>query len=247
MFCRMTWVISHSDDIGTAFSADPANVRWFSARVVRAAAAVQPDRLLDIGCGDASFIAALADVIPGIALVGVDVTAANIAAARERIARSPHAARLSVAYADYMSLNEGRFPLVTAFGSLQAIGAPPSEIASKLRRDLAPGGMLISVMPKRSLYNRALNTIRRALVRLRGPFMDRSILVAAKLLHPGRSVSWLHQRVHCMYHLPRQDGETMRAALCREGFQVLDEGDAPHPSIGALQLSVTVLVAPAAR
>src|SRR5258706_15177720 len=102
-----------------SFGADPAQVYWFAEHVVQSLGGANPPRVLDIGCGDGSLLLHLAGVMPRSSFLGVDLSAANIAAATAAIAQSPHRSRLAVVRNDYLELDAGRFDLLVASSSLQ--------------------------------------------------------------------------------------------------------------------------------
>lgn len=240
-------MIHDAHDSKAVFTADPANIHWFVARIVGAVPVPNPSRVLDIGCGDGLLLLALADAMPRVSLIGVDLSPASVAAARERLVTSLHESRMSVVCSDYMAFDRGQFGLITAFQSLEAIDAPTEQVAATLARDVAPGGILIYVMPYRCLYNSLLNTFRNLLRRMRGKVSDWIILRAATLLHHGQSQEWLRQRVHYMYLVTRHYDETLREALRHEGFHVLHTEAAPHTSPGQLKHRLAVLVARAVK
>jgi len=70
-----------------AFSADPAHVTWFGTRILKAVSSQPPRRVLDIGCGDGAVLLFLAETLPAAALVGVDISSANIGLAAMAIDR----------------------------------------------------------------------------------------------------------------------------------------------------------------
>jgi SAM-dependent methyltransferase len=240
-------VILDARDVEAVFTADPANIHWFVARIVRAAPGPSPSRILDIGCGDGLLLLALAEAMPQASLVGVDISPTSVAAARERIEASLHGSRISALCGDFMAFDRGQFGLITAFQALEAMDAPTEQVAATLARDVAPGGVLIYVMPYRCLYNSVLNTLRNMLRRVRGSASDWIILRAANLVHRGQSQEWLRQRVHYMYAVTRHYDESLREALRHQGFHILHMEAAPHTSPGQLRHRLAVLAARPAK
>lgn len=228
------------------FVADPAQVHWFGNHVLRALGSVAPTRVLDIGCGDGSLLLYLAHALPAAFLVGVDLSAYNIAAAREALAGSPDRERIEVVHGDYLQLDAGRFDLVVASSSLQGIEATSDQLAAKIARDTAEVGRVIHVTPYRCLYNTALNSVRRALRLMRGSATDQMILIAAQLLHPGQSRDKLRQRVDYMYLVLRHHEDGLRVALGRHGFRLVTTERAPHTSVGQPRHRLAILAAPSA-
>lgn len=228
------------------FVADPAHIHWFGNHVLKALGSIAPTRVLDIGCGDGSLLLYLAHALPAAFLMGVDLSAHNIAAAREVLARSPDRDRIEVVHGDYLQLDAGRFDLVVASSSLQGIQATSEQLAAKIARDTAAGGRVIHVTPYRCLYNTALNSVRRALRLMRGSTTDQMILIAAQLLHPGQSRDKLRQRVDYMYLVLRHHEDGLRVALGRHGFRLVATALAPHTSAGQPRHRLAVLAAPTA-
>ena len=219
-------------DTGALFSADPEHVRWFGERVLRVVQASSPRRVLDIGCGDGSLLVYLARALPQASLVGVDLSATNIAAAHALIAGSSASARIDVQEGDYLRFDAGRFDLLVASSSLQGITAPREELAEKIARDTAPGGILAHVTPTHCGYNAALNSVRKVLRWTRSPATDALVLGAARLLHSHQPVDKLRERVSYMYLILRHSEDHLRAALQRRGFQLVATETAPHTSLG---------------
>jgi SAM-dependent methyltransferase len=214
------------------FTADPAHVAWFGARVVQSLPS-PPRRVLDIGCGDGALLRYLADAFPTAALVGIDLAAGAVAHDR-----------LTVIRGDYLTLEAGRFDLIVASSSLQGINATTDALAAKLARDVAPGGRLIHVTPYRCAYNSALNTVRRVLRVLRGGATDRMILITARALHPDQPRATLLERVDYMYLILRHSEDGLRAALARRGWRLDHTARAPHTSLGQPKHRLAVMSAP---
>ncbi len=60
--------------------------------------------VLDLGCGDLAFLFYLAEALPEVRAIGIDVDAPTVAYAREVLAASPHADRIEVREADMFDL-----------------------------------------------------------------------------------------------------------------------------------------------
>ena len=133
------------------FVADPAQVRWLGQRVLAAVGTRPHGRILDIGCGDGSLLAYLANALQGAEFVGIDLSEANVAAARARLAAAPTRFRIALECGDYLVLEAGRFDVVVASSTLQGIGGTTGDLAAKIAADVAPGGLLIHCTPSRCL------------------------------------------------------------------------------------------------
>jgi SAM-dependent methyltransferase len=103
-------------------------------------------RVLDVGCGDGSFLQALGERD----CLGMDVSLPALRAARARGIRG-----LRSTLADG-ALRPGSFSLVTAFHFLEHV-CPPEPVLAAMRALLAPGGELVLQVPNaRSWQARAL-------------------------------------------------------------------------------------------
>ena len=184
-------------------------------------------RVLDIGCGAGGQIRRLSALVANASFDGIDISPANIAAARAAAASHPSTARMRFETADYLQFHDRPYDLVVSDGVLHLIEAPDEALAAKLGSDVAPGGTLVVAMATDSLYNRVFARVRRMLRAVRSPALDRFILLAARTLH-GRqmSVDLLAERVEYMYMPPRR---LFDAAFERRLLQAGLEPVAVHP------------------
>jgi SAM-dependent methyltransferase len=227
------------------FAADPAQVEWLGDRVLQHVAARPPRRVLDIGCGDGSLILHLARALPASTFLGVDLSATNVDAARARVDAAPARDRITIERGDFLALDAGRFDLVVASSSLQAMHATSRELADRLAACTAPGGLLIHLTPCRCAYNSVLTIARRALRQVRGPVVDRIIVGIARILHPRQPIDRLRQRVAYMYLVLRHDEDRLRAELeSRHGYVCTHLEAAPQTSVGQPRHRLAVLSAP---
>jgi trans-aconitate methyltransferase len=170
--------------------------------------AIQPEqvfRVLDVGCGSGAQIRQLAALLPEALFDGIDISTANIAAARAAAVAHPAAARMHFEAADYLQFRDRPYDLVVSDGVLHLMEASDEALASKLGRDVAAGGTLVVAMATDSLYNHWFARARQMLRTRRSPALDRFILSVARLLH-GRQMSTelLAERVEYMYMPPRR-------------------------------------------
>jgi len=135
--------------------------------VVAHVPADRPVRLLDIGCGTGSLLFRLADALPQAALVGIDVSPANVAAARRELGRRAPAGRVQFEVADYTGYSATPFDAIVADGVLHLVPGDTRALARKLAADLRPGGVLVCDMPYECAYNTAFAVVRRLLRRVR--------------------------------------------------------------------------------
>jgi 2-polyprenyl-3-methyl-5-hydroxy-6-metoxy-1,4-benzoquinol methylase len=105
--------------------------------IVNAAMALQPGRVLDVGCGEGWLCRALSAA--GVAVIGLDASPELIGAARQSGGGEFHLA----SYADLVSLRPGlgAFPVIVCNFSLLEEDVGP--VLSHLRQFLEPGGSLL--------------------------------------------------------------------------------------------------------
>ena len=114
------------------------------------------DRVLDLGCGDGAFAAAL--VQAGAAVTGVDVAAEAVRRARER---APQAAIEQVPEGDALPLDEDAFDVVWAGEVLEHV-ADVVGLLADVRRVLRWGGTLLVTTPNLPRLAVALEALRGA-------------------------------------------------------------------------------------
>jgi malonyl-CoA O-methyltransferase len=95
-------------------------------------------RILEIGCGTGYFTRLLKQSCNGASLVALDLDAALVAAARQRLGAG---ARVAWLVADGETLSRGRFDAIVANASFQWLTRPADSLAA-YQRLLNPGGTL---------------------------------------------------------------------------------------------------------
>jgi trans-aconitate methyltransferase len=216
---------------GRTCSAPPGR----SARMAAIAASVLPPgsrAVLDLGCGTGRLARLIADAHPGLSVVGIDISSANIAAAVSERADS----RVRFEQADYLQYAGGPFDLVVTDGVLHLIPGDTKRLIRKLGNDLRPGGMLVCCMPYACAFNRAAAVARRALRSARTARLDNAILTAARWLHADMTPDDLRERVPDMYMPPmRMMDHALRDAMARDA-SLRFVGEQPMPSVSLAQL-----------
>lgn len=193
--------------------------------------------VLDLGCGTGRLARLIAEAHPALAVIGIDISGANIAAAA---VHTP--SRVRFEQADYLAFAGGPFDLIVTDGVLHLIPGDTRTLIRKLGVDLRPGGVLVCCMPYASVYNVASAGVRRALRLARGAWLDRAILTVAEWVH-GRAMAAddLRERVHYMYLPPtRMMNGQLRAAMRDAGLQVVGEQPMPSVSLAQLRHNVTI-------
>lgn len=100
-------------------------------------------RVLDVGCGDARGLVAMASALPESTFVGFDIAARPIEEARERAERLG-CGNVTLFCLDLLEVPEdfGSFDYIIAHGLLSWVPAPVRErLMALLKRHLAPGGV----------------------------------------------------------------------------------------------------------
>lgn len=117
-------------------------VRWRSCPIDEVAAAVPPTgRVLEVGCGHGLVANHLADTAPGRVLVGVDIDARKVAAARASLRPGDTTTFATVAPGE---LPAGPFDAVVVVDVLYLLdGAGRDALVTAAVDRLAPGGVLV--------------------------------------------------------------------------------------------------------
>ncbi len=201
-------------------------------------------RLLDLGCGTGSLLFRLAGALPAAVLSGIDVSPANIRAARAEQAAQPAPERVRFETADYLEYAAGPFDAIVTDGVLHLIAGDTTAIVQKLANDLVPGGLLVCSMPFDCAYNRVFAGVRRALRTVRTRWLDRLILTCGRLLH-GRDMdeARLRERVDYMYISPvRMMNDRLAVCLASAGLRRIADYAMNSTSLAQLKYEVTVFV-----
>jgi cyclopropane-fatty-acyl-phospholipid synthase len=139
-------------------------------------------RLLDVGCGWGS-LALHAAQRYGADVVGVTISTAQAALARERVAAAGLADRVEIRVQDYRDVPDGPFDAISSIGMAEHVGAAgmPAYVAA-LRDLLRPGGRLLN----HAIAQNAGDPRSR-----RGTFINRFVFPDGELLRLGDTVAAL--------------------------------------------------------
>jgi cyclopropane fatty-acyl-phospholipid synthase-like methyltransferase len=201
-------------------------------------------RVLDLGCGTGSLLFRLAEALPAATLVGIDVSSANIRAAKQQQLEHASMARVQFELADYLTYRAQPFDAIVTDGVLHLVRAETVVLVRKLAADLRPRGLLVCAMPFDCAYNRTFAVVRRALGRIRAPWLDRRILQLGRLLH-GRHMddAGLRERVPYMYMPPeRLMDDALEECFASAGLERTAEYPALNTSPSQLKHRVTIFV-----
>ena len=189
-------------------------------------------RLLDLGCGNGLQLLDLADTLPHADLSGIDTSRVNVESARQRVAVSPHAQRITLLDGDYLELTTEPYDVILADSVLQNIAAPAARLYTKLADDIRAGGLLIASIPYTCFSNRLLWCARRGMRVFRGPLTDRFALGVAGRLHPEWDRALLEERIPYLYMLPeRVDDVSLVTSLAGFGLKRIAAEPLPQASL----------------
>ena len=222
------------------FAARTGGIAWFHRGVDEYLRGQVGASVLDLGCGTGELFLALVQQQPGLHVLGIDISPANIAAAQCQAADRGLDASVRFETADYSLLVLPPVDFILSDGVLHLIPASDQDLAAKLARDLKPGGLLISTMPYRSAWARVL-FMQRKIWRLLPQSADRIAQAIARLLHPREDPVFLAERVAYLRVLPvRTVGSSWINAMRQAGFEQLDMRECPSPSVFKLPSKFTV-------
>lgn len=130
-----------------AVPGESPNESWIAVHVARydfaAHYARQVGRLLDLACGSGHGTALLADRLPSVACVGVDLGADAIAHARERYGRANN----TFAEANGMTFDDAQgFDTIVSLETIEHL-ADPEAFVERMASMLRPGGRIIASVP----------------------------------------------------------------------------------------------------
>ena len=140
------------------------HARRLHAEVLAAVQSFPFETVLDVGCGTGATLDAIVSAHPTVRAWGIDLSAAMIAKARERLAaareRAAGAVELQVADAERLPLADGTVDLVVCVDSLHHYPDPGAALR-EMRRVTRPDGALVVgewrlATPLRQLMNRLL-------------------------------------------------------------------------------------------
>lgn len=133
------YVYGETVDAGKRFGTAQRVLQWFRRARVRQFLGQQSGRALDVGCGDGSFLAALAE--QGWEVYGTELSALIAASARHRLGDRVHAGELeSAAYP------KASFDLVTFWHVLEHLSNPKRALV-EARRLVKSDGMVVIAVP----------------------------------------------------------------------------------------------------
>jgi SAM-dependent methyltransferase len=203
----------------------------------------RPVRILDLGCGTGSLVFRLAAARPLASVVGLDISAANIAAAEQVRRTSTVACRVSFAHADYRAYDAEPFDAIVSDGVLHLIPGDTRTLFEKIAGDLRPGGVFVCAMPYDCLYNRVFALVRRGLRSVRSRATDALILLVARGLH-GHEMDEpaLRERIDYMYLPPKRmlDGAIRDQVAPAAGLRAIARHAMASTSLSQLRHDVTI-------
>jgi trans-aconitate methyltransferase len=197
-------------------------------------------RLLDLGCGSGAVSIAALSKRDDLNAVALDISPANVAAARAAADKASVGDRLVAECSDYVAWRGGPFDLIVSDGVLQLIDASDAQLVQRLAADLVPSGYLIATMPFECWANSVRAFLRRT---WRGlpPIADRLALTLAQRLHPKFSSEFLAERLVYLRIEPlRLLNDQLLAEFERHGLQLIEQAPWASPSAAKLDHKLVV-------
>jgi SAM-dependent methyltransferase len=133
------YVYGKTADAGKRFALAQRLLQWFRRARVRKFVGQHPGRALDVGCGDGSFLAALAQ--RGWDVYGTELSASIAASAWQRLGD-----RIRVGEVEAAAYPEASFDLITFWHVLEHLNNPRNALA-EARRLIKPGGRVLVGVP----------------------------------------------------------------------------------------------------
>jgi trans-aconitate methyltransferase len=191
---------------------------------------MQRPRLLDLGCGSGAVSIAALSKRDDLNAVALDISPANVAAARAAADKAGVGHRLVAECSDYVAWRGGPFDLIVSDGVLHLIDTSDAQLAQRLAADLVPGGYLIVTMPFECWAN-SVRTLLRRTWRVLPPVADRLALTVAQRLHPEFSSEFLAERLVYLRIEPlRLLNDQLLAEFERHGLQLIEQAPWASPS-----------------
>jgi trans-aconitate methyltransferase len=198
-------------------------------------------RVLDLGCGTGGMLFRLAAALDEATCVGLDISAANIAAAETARPHVRGGDRVTLERADYREFAVPPADIIAIDGVLHLIPGDTPSLVAKLAHDLKPGGIIVNSMPYACVYNSLFAVARRTLRAVRSTASDAVILSIGRLLHPEMSDALLRERVHYMYLPPQRVMDRRLEEICAgHGLSPVATYPMKSTSLAQLRHSVTV-------
>lgn len=175
--------------------------------------------VVEIGCGTGETSLAIARARPDAQVVGLDISAVNIAAADSAKGGSAVNKRVNFVTADFMKWDGPQADLIFGESVLHLIEVDTSDLVRKLANALRPGGQLVFTIPRACIRNDVLFLLRRAWSTMPRESADRVALAIAQKVYPALPESLLRDRLGYLRLVPeRTDGEAFRKLLRGNGL-----------------------------
>jgi trans-aconitate 2-methyltransferase len=175
--------------------------------------------VIEIGCGTGETSLAIARARQDAQVIGLDISAVNIAVADDAKAGSALDGRVTFVTADFMRWQSPQADLIFGESVLHLIEVNTADLIQKLASALRPGGQLVFTIPRDCVRNDLLFLLRRAWSTLPRESADRVALFIAQKVYPALPENLLRDRLGYLRLIPeRTDGEELRNLLRSNGL-----------------------------
>lgn len=227
-----------------SFHSSSAGVGEITAYLKKQIDPTRPCRLLDIGCGDGGLIFNLLEELPQITATGLDISAENIARARERLMQRTGNASLRARFevGDYLTGSYSGYDVIISNSVLHLLPCTDAELAKSLARGLNPGGISVHALPYHCGSNSIRVWFRRLLSLIPSKLVEAAAAPVAQALYPDWSEQSLNERIAYLQMVPhRLYGAKFSDSIRGQGLAVIDELDMEQSSFMKLRHRIVVL------
>jgi trans-aconitate 2-methyltransferase len=192
--------------------------------VGQAVLACVPDRanplVIEIGCGTGETAMIVARGRNDVHVIGLDISASNIASADAARAASDIGDRVSFEVADIMTSACPQADLVFCQSVLHLVQGDTRQLVERIARVVRPGGQLVFTMPRTCFRNDLLFLLRRTWSLVPAQLADQAAFAVARLIYPQLPEDLIVDRLSYLRLIPeRLDGPQFHELLRAQGLR----------------------------